>query len=165
LKVIKAIIIFSCPVRDNVAHSYRHQGRRARSWPICLHTVRLGLLFHADILPRHHPYVVHLKRMCCPIICCPAGSRDTSIFPSGGMHTGWNPGGSKIDQNSSLLSDDAAASSSEDRSTTAGRRGVTCMRRAYANSLQIGVASVIYSSKPFVSTWGGGFLTRQAPFV
>ena len=33
LKVIKAIIIFSCPVRYNVAHSYRHQGRRARSWP------------------------------------------------------------------------------------------------------------------------------------
>ena len=44
-----------------------------------LHTLRLGLVLHADILPRHHPYVGHLKSMCCPSICCPAGSRGTSM--------------------------------------------------------------------------------------
>jgi len=32
---------------------------------ICLHTVHLGLPFHADILPRHRPYVGYLKSMCC----------------------------------------------------------------------------------------------------
>ena len=32
------------------------------------HDLRLGLVLHADILPRHYPYVGHLKSMCCPII-------------------------------------------------------------------------------------------------
>ena len=63
----------------------------------------------------------------------------------GGVNAGWNPGGSRISEKSSLLSsDDSAASSSEDMSTTAGRREVTCMRRAYANSLQIGVVVCVY---------------------
>ena len=57
----------------------------------------------------------------------------------GGDDAGWNPDGSKIGEKSSLLSDDDATSSSEDMSTTTGRREVTCMRRAYANSLHIGV--------------------------
>ena len=48
----------------------------------------------------------------------------------GGIDAGWKPGGSKIGEKSSLLSDDSAASSSEDMSTTAGCREVTCMRRA-----------------------------------
>jgi len=67
----------------------------------------------------------------------------------GGVNAGWNPGGSRIGEKSSWLSDDSAASSSEDMSTTAGRREVTCMRRAYANSLQSGVASVIHPFRPF----------------
>ena len=36
----------------------------------------------------------------------------------GGSDAGWKPGGSKIGEKSSLLSDDSAASSSEDMSTT-----------------------------------------------
>jgi len=40
--------------------------------------------------------------MCCPIICCPAESRGTSILPFGGMDAGWKPGGSKIDEKSSF---------------------------------------------------------------
>jgi len=79
----------------------------------------LGLVFHADILPRHHPHVGHLKSMCCPIICWPAGSRGISMVPFGGIDAGWKPGGSKVGEKSSLLSDDNAASSSEDMSTTA----------------------------------------------
>jgi len=102
-----------------------------------LFTHLLGLVFHADIRPRHHPYVGHLKSMCCPIICWPAGSRGTSMVPFGGIDAGWKPGGSKISKKSSLLSDNRAASSSEDLSTTAGCREVTCMRRAYTNSLQM----------------------------
>ena len=82
------------------------------------------------ILPRHHPYVGHLKSMCCPIIFCPAGSRGTSMVPFGGIDAGWKPGGSKIDEKLSLLLEDSAPSSSEDMFTTAGYREVTCMRRA-----------------------------------
>jgi len=83
------------------------------------------------------------------------------MVPSGGIDAGWNPGGIKIGEKSSLLSDDNAASSSKDMSTTAGCREVTCMRRAYANSLQIGVASVIHPFRPFRSTWGGGVPNNQ----
>ena len=43
-------------------------------------------------------------------------------MPCGGMDAGWKPGGSKIGEKSSLLSDDAATSSSEDNSTPAGCR-------------------------------------------
>jgi len=69
------------------------------------------LLFHADILPRHHSYVGHLKSMCCPMICChavtsPPRFRGTSMLLWGGMDTGWKPCGSAIDQKLSLLSDD-----------------------------------------------------------
>jgi len=123
---------------------------------ICLDTLCLGLMLHADILPRHHPYVGHLKSMYCRSICCPAGSRATSMVPLGGVNAGWKPGGSRIGEKSSLLSDDSAASSSEDMSTTTGSKEVTCMRRAYANSLQIGVASMIQPFRPFCSTGGGG---------
>jgi len=77
------------------------------------------------------------------------------MVPFDGTDASWKPGGSKIGEKSSLLSDDSTASSSEDISTTAGWREATCMRRAYANSLQIGVASVINLFKPFCSTWGG----------
>jgi len=86
---------------------------------ICLDTLRLGLVLHADILPRHHPYVGHLKSMCCPSIWCPARSRGTSVVALGGVNAGWNPGGSRIGEKSSLLSDDSAASSSE---VTLGKR-------------------------------------------
>ena len=106
----------------------------------CLFTHLLRLVFNADILPRHHPCVGLLKSVCCPIICCPAFSSGTSLLPCGGMDAGWKPGGSKIGEKSSLLSDDAATSSSEDKSTPAACREVTCMRRLYAISLQIGVA-------------------------
>jgi len=51
------------------------------------------------------------------------------MLPFGGMDAGWKPGGSRIGEKTSLLSDDAAASSSEDKSTTAGCREVTCVRR------------------------------------
>ena len=74
----------------------------------------------------------------------------------GGVNAGWNPGGSKIGEKSSLLSDDSAVSSSEDMSTTPGSKEVKCMRRAYANSLQIGVVSMIQPSRPFCRTCGGG---------
>jgi len=60
--------------------------------------------------------------MYCPIICCPAGARGTSMLPCGGMAAGWKLGGRSIEEKLSLLSDDAAASSSEDKSTTAGCR-------------------------------------------
>jgi len=116
----------------------------------------MGLVFHIDILPRHHPYVGHLKSMYCPIICCPAGSSGTSMVPFGGIDAGWKPGGSKIGEKSLLSSYNSTASSSEDMSTSAGCREVTCMRRAYANSLQIGVASMIHPFRPFCSTCGGG---------
>ena len=73
----------------------------------------------------------------------------------GGVNAGWKPGGSRISEKLSLLSDDSAASSSEDMSTTAGSKEVTCMRRAYANSLQIGVASMIQPFRTLVvSSWG-----------
>jgi len=113
---------------------------------ICLQTVHLGLLFHDDILPRHQPCLGHLKSVCCPIICFLAGSSGTSMLPGGGTDAGWKPGGSKIGEKSPLLSNDSAASSSEDKCTATGCLDVTCMRRAYANSSQIGVASVIYPS-------------------
>jgi len=76
------------------------------------------------------------------------------------MAAGWTrkPGGRIIDEKSSLLSDDPPASLSEDRSTTAGCREVTCMRRAYANSLRIGVAYVIHPFRPSFNTWGGWVL-------
>jgi len=96
----------------------------------CLFTHLLGLVFHVDIRPRHHPYVGHLKSMCCPIICWSTGSRGTSMVPFGGINACWKPGGSKIGEQSSLLLDDSEPSSSEDRSSTAGCREVTCMRRA-----------------------------------
>jgi len=78
------------------------------------------------------------------------------MVPFGGVDAGWKPGGSRIGEKSSLLSDDSAVSSSEDMSTTAGCKEVTCMRRAYANSLQIGVASMIHAFRAFCSTCGGG---------
>jgi len=80
------------------------------------------------------------------------------MVPFRGVDAGWKPGGSRIGEKSSLLLEDSAASSSEDMSTTAGCKEVTCMRRAYANSLQIGVASMIHPFRPFcsLSTCGGG---------
>jgi len=78
------------------------------------------------------------------------------MLPCSGMDAGWKPEGRNVDEKSSLLSDDAAASSSEDKSTAAGCREVTCTRRAYANSLQIGVACIIYPFKPSFNNWGGG---------
>jgi len=74
------------------------------------------------------------------------------MVPFEGTGAGWKPGESKIGEKSSLLSDDSVTSSSEDMSTTAGWREVTCMRRACANSLQIGVASVLDPFNPFCST-------------
>jgi len=38
----------------------------------------------------------------------------------GGMGTGWKPGGGRMSEKSSLLSDNVASSSSDDMSTTAG---------------------------------------------
>jgi len=84
------------------------------------------------------------------------------MVPFGGVDTGWKPGGSRIGEKLSLLSDDSAASSSEDMSTTAGCKEVTCMRRAYANSLQIGVASMIHAFRPFAALAVEGCPT---PFV
>jgi len=78
------------------------------------------------------------------------------MVPFGGTDAGWKPGGSKIGEKLSLRSDDSPTTLSEDMSTTAGWGEMTCMRRAYANSLQIGVASIIHPFKPFCSTWGGG---------
>jgi len=74
----------------------------------------------------------------------------------GMVDAGWKPGGSRIGDKASMLSDDSTASSSEDMSTTTGGKELTCMRRAYANSLQIGVASMIQPFRPFCSTCGGG---------
>jgi len=66
------------------------------------------------------------------------------MLMGGGMQAGWNPGGKRMGEKSSLLSKDSASLSSEDRSTTDDCRQVMCMRRAYANSPQIGVASWIH---------------------
>ena len=44
----------------------------------------------------------------------------------GSMDTGWKPGGGKMSEKSSLLSDDAASLSSEDMSTTDGCKEVVC---------------------------------------
>jgi len=142
-------LCYCCLGRDNVAQSYHYWGRRQWSWLSIYTPCILGLVFHAAILPRHHPYVGHLKSMCSPIICCPARSRGTSKVPFGGTDAGWKPGRSKIGEKSSLLPDDNAASSSEDMSTTAGWREVTCMQRAYANSLQIGVASAQWGKQTY----------------
>jgi len=119
---------------------------------ICLHTVRLGLLSQDGILPRYQQCLGHLKSMCCPIICFPAGSSGARMLPGGGTDAGWKPGGSTICEKSSLLSDDSAASSSEDKSTVSGFWDVTCMWRAHANSPQMGVTSVIYPFKFLLST-------------
>jgi len=78
------------------------------------------------------------------------------MLPGGGTDAGWKPGGSKIGEKSLLLSDDSTASSSEDKSTVTGCRDVTCMRSAYANSQQMGVASVIHPFRLLLSTGGGG---------
>jgi len=78
------------------------------------------------------------------------------MLPCGGMAAGWKPGERSIEEKSSLLSVNAAASSVEDKSITAGCSEVTCMRRAYANSLQIGAASVIHPFRPFFKHMGGG---------
>jgi hypothetical protein len=80
-----------------------------------------------------------------------------NVLPGGGTDAGWKPGESKIGEKSSLLSDDScAASSSEDDSAVTGCRDVMCMRRAYANSPQMGLASVIHPFKFLLSTGGGG---------
>ena len=113
----------------------------------------ISLPLTISLLSRHHPYVSHLKSVYCLIICCSVVSRGTSLLPCGGVDAGWNPGGSKIGEKPSWLSD-AVSSSSEDNSTPAGCREVTYMRRAYAISLQIGVASLIHSFirfKPFLN--------------
>jgi len=74
----------------------------------------------------------------------------------GGTDAGWKPGGSKIGEKSSLLSDGSAASSSEDQSTVTGCRDVTCMRSAYVNSPQMGVASVIHLFRFLLTLVEGG---------
>jgi len=74
-----------------------------------------------------------------------------------GMDTGWKPGGGRMSEKSSWLSDDAASSSSEDMSTTTGCRDVTCVRRAYANSQHRVVASCIHLRRSLCRIWGGGF--------
>jgi len=51
-----------------------------------------------------------------------------------GTDAGWKPGGGRMSEKSSWLSDDTASSSSEDMSTTVGCRDVMCVRRAYAYS-------------------------------
>ena len=78
------------------------------------------------------------------------------MLPGGGTNAGWKPGGSKIGEKLSLLSDDIAASSSEDKSTVTGYRDVICIRSAYVNSPQMGVASVIHPFRFLLSTGGGG---------
>jgi len=78
------------------------------------------------------------------------------MLPCGGMDAGWKLARRNVDENQSLPSDNVAASSSENKSTTAGCREVTCMRRAYAISLQIRVASVFHPFKPFFNTWVRG---------
>jgi len=75
----------------------------------------------------------------------------------GGMDTGWKPGGGRMSEKSSLLSDDAAPSSSEDMPTTAGCREVMCVQRAYANSKHRGVASGTHLRRSLCRIWGGGF--------
>jgi len=73
----------------------------------------------------------------------------------GGMDTGWKPGGGRMSEKSSLLSDDTASSSSEDMSTTVGCKEVMCVRTAYANSQH--VASCIHLRRSLCRIWGGGF--------
>ena len=78
------------------------------------------------------------------------------MLPGGGTDAGWKPGGSKVGEKSSLLSDDSTALSSEDKSTVTGCRHATCMRSTIADSPQMGVASVIHLFKFLLSTGGGG---------
>jgi len=76
---------------------------------------------------------------------------------AGGMDTGRKPGGGRMSEKSSWLSDDAASSSSEDMSTTACWRDVMCVWRAYAYSPQRGVDSCILLRNSFCRIWAGGF--------
>jgi len=62
-----------------------------------------------------------------------------------------------MSEKSSLLSEDAASSSSKNMSTTAGCRHLMCVRRAYAYSLQRGLASCIHLRNSFCKIWSGGF--------
>jgi len=75
----------------------------------------------------------------------------------GGMDIGWKPGGGRMSEKLSLLSDDSASSSSEDMSTTAGCKEVMCVRRSYANSQHRGETSCIHLRRSFCRIWGGGF--------
>ena len=74
----------------------------------------------------------------------------------GGMDTGRKPGGWRMSENSSWLSDDAASSSSEHISTTAGWRDVMCVRRAYAYSPPRGWILVSIFVVPFAELGQGG---------
>jgi len=74
----------------------------------------------------------------------------------GGMDTVWKPGGGRMSEKSSLLSDDAA-SSSENMSTTAGCKEVMCVRRAYTNSQHRGFASCTHLRRSLCRIWGGEF--------
>jgi len=75
----------------------------------------------------------------------------------GGMDTSWKPGGGRMSEKSSLLSDDAVSSSSEDMSTTAGCKEVMCERRAYANSQHKGIACCTHLRRSLCRIWGGVF--------
>jgi len=121
----------NCLRKDSGAQSYRHQGNRQWSW-LPAYTPGLGLLLYLDMRPTHGPF--DSKRTWCPMICWPAGSRNASMVVVSGTDAGWKPGGGRMSEKSSWLSDDTASSSSEDMSTTVGCRDVMCVRRAYAYS-------------------------------
>jgi len=73
----------------------------------------------------------------------------------GGMDTGWKPGGGKMSEKSSLLSDDAASLSSEDMSTTDGCKEVVCGGHTRTHSIG-GLLLVSISVGPFIEFGEGG---------
>ena len=75
----------------------------------------------------------------------------------GGMDTDWKPGGGRMSEKSSLLSDNAASSSSEDRSTTDGCKEVVCGGHMRTHSIW-GLFLVSISIGPFAEFGEGGSL-------
>jgi len=63
---------------------------------ICVHTKRLGLLFHDDILQMLGPSEEHVL----PNHLFSCWASGTSMLPGGGTDAGWKPGASKIGEKS-----------------------------------------------------------------
>jgi len=68
----------------------------------------------------------------------------------GAVNAGWNPGGSRISEKLSFLSDDSAVTSSEDMFTTVGRSPGTL--RTYDHSFVLVLTLFIFKVPNYVLT-------------